>query len=456
MQAKEIRPSYETLPSGEMYSDLLDIEYMQCYDEGLDIEPLKPLMESISALKRSKEREDLANTVFEMICRLPMREGYPYDEPSDLAGIRALCRPAPELPKAVLNDRLRDQVHGAWIGRIAGCLLGKPVEGYAAERIENLLRKMNNYPMNRYFMAKDFPSDPTEREACRNDIMTHALADTIPYAIADDDTNYTVLGWKLIEQYGRDFTPENVLALWVASQPQKAYYTAEYATFNNYVNGYRPPVSALYHNPYREWIGAQIRGDYFGYINPGDPVTAADMAWRDASISHVKNGIYGEMFAAAMISAAAVTSDMETIIQTGLSQIPATSRLHEAITDVLNDFHAGMTFEQFSAAFHQKYNSPSGHVRIHTIPNAILVAAALLYGGGDFGRTICMAVQNALDTDCNGATAGSIVGMICGASAIPEQWTKPLNGQVETQIGGLGVVPITDMVERTLKHLKCC
>ena len=40
MQAKEIRPSYETLPSGEMYSDLLDIEYMQCYDEGLDIEPL--------------------------------------------------------------------------------------------------------------------------------------------------------------------------------------------------------------------------------------------------------------------------------------------------------------------------------------------------------------------------------------------------------------------------------
>ena len=180
------------------------------------------------------------------------------------------------------------------------------------------------------------------------------------------------------------------------------------------------------------------------------------MAWRDASISHVKNGIYGEMFAAAMISAAAVTSDMETIIQTGLSQIPATSRLHEAITDVLNDFHAGMTFEQFSAAFHQKYNSPSGHVRIHTIPNAILVAAALLYGGGDFGRTICMAVQNALDTDCNGATAGSIVGMICGASAIPEQWTKPLNGQVETQIGGLGVVPITDMVERTLKHLKCC
>ena len=455
MQANKICPSYASLPSHDLYSGILDVEYLQCHDEGLDIEPLKPLMESISALKPSKEREDLAHTVFQMICGLPLRKGFPYQEPSDLASIRALCRPAPELPEAVLNDRLRDQIHGAWAGRIAGCLLGKPVEGFAVERIENLLRKMNNYPMNRYFMAKDFPSDPAEREACRSDIMTHALADTIPYAIADDDTNYTVLGWKLIEQYGRGFTPENVLELWVASQPRNAYFTAEYVAFNNYIKGFRPPMSAAYQNPYREWIGAQIRGDYFGYINPGDPAAAADMAWRDASISHTKNGIYGEMFVAAMISAAAVTSDMETIIQTGLSQIPSTSRLYEAITAVLDAFHAGVTFEQFSAAFHQKYNSPIGHVRIHTIPNAILVAAALLYGRGDFSRTICMAVQNALDTDCNGATAGSIVGMVCGASAIPAQWTDPLNGRVETQIGGLGVVPITDMVERTLKHLKC-
>ena len=84
-----------------------------------------------------------------------------------------------------------------------------------------------------------------------------------------------------------------------------------------------PPHSATHRNPYREWIGAQIRGDFFGYAMPGRPGRAAELAWRDACISHVRNGIYGEMWVAAMVAAAAVTDDPRAVVAEGLAQVPA-------------------------------------------------------------------------------------------------------------------------------------
>ena len=223
--------------------------------------------------------------------------------------------------------------------------------------------------------------------------------------------------------------------------------------FCNFVKGFEPPESAKFKNPYREWIGAQIRGDYFGYINPGDPEAAAAMAFRDASISHIKNGIYGEMFVASMLAVAACTDNVKEIISGGLAQIPYTSRLYEAISRVLTDFENGVSSKDCFAAIHNHYDEYTDHGWCHTISNAMIVAAALLYGNGNFGKSICMAVQTGFDMDCNGATVGSVLGMAKGIDSIEDVWKKPINDTLHTSIFGVGTVRISNCVKQTLKHI---
>ena len=210
----------------------------------------------------------------------------------------------------------------------------------------------------------------------------------------------------------------------------------------------------MYKNVCREWIGAQIRGDYFGYINPGNPEAAAAAAYNDARISHVKNGIYGEMLVSAMIAIAAVNDNIDDIILGGLAQIPATSRLYEAIMKIYNDYKNGVSVDDCFKYIHSAYDEHTDHGWCHTISNAMIVAAGLLYGEGDFGKSICIAVSMAFDTDCNGATVGSILGMRGGIECIDDYWKKPINNKIHTSIFGVGTVDIEKAVEKTLEHIE--
>jgi len=436
-----------------VYANDLYHEWKHAFDEGKEVEQFQEECNNVANLpKDDPNRDALADKLFNKLHGAPVKNSFTFVEPSDLPEIQ-LERPTlrPKIQFDISKNALNEKVYGAWLGRIAGCLLGKPVEGYHIERLYKLLKATDNYPLKKY-IAYDVP------ENLKNEIQMWEKAAWIDLidgkAPVDDDTNYTVLGLKIIENYGKNFTPADVAEAWLSWVPLLATCTAERVAYKNLAQGLQPPASATYKNPFREWIGAQIRADFFGYVNPGNPELAADMAWRDASISHVKNGIYGEMFVAAMLAAAAVSDDIMTVLQAGLGEIPNNCRLTEKVNLMISWFESGVSQADAMRKIHEIYNEKEGHDWCHTISNAMIVVFGLLYGNKDFGHSICISVEAGFDTDCNGATVGSIIGMMIGAKNIPSYWTQPFNNLLLTTVEGYNLADISMLTEKTLELIE--
>ncbi len=271
----------------------------------------------------------------------------------------------------------------------------------------------------------------------------------------DDDTNYTVTGMALLKDKGIAFTPSDMAQFWMANLPILRTNTAERVAYRNFVDGIAPPASASFRNPYRELIGAQIRADIFGYVALGNQELAAELAWRDACISHVKNGLYGAMWVAAMLATAIVETDIRRVVEMGLTEIPRKSRLHEAIVEILDRQAAGASYSEMVDHIHGRWDETRPDHWCHTVSNAQIVAIALLYSEGDYEKAITGAVLPCFDTDCNGATVGSIIGMMLGAKSLPTKWTGVMNDTIHTDLQGYQDVSIMGLAKEMFQlHLK--
>ncbi len=443
--------------------DGLPFESAQALGEGKKAEYLDSRIRRLAASERDiEERQREAAAIYDEIETLPVRDDFPYHEPETLDAIRNACPTASQRPAEyamppagrVSFDR-PDKIRGAWLGRTAGCLLGKPVEGWKREKIIHFLKDTGNHPI-RHYLSSDVEERIRETYEIADTLFGLDIAwiNNVRCMPEDDDMNYTVLALEILEQHGSGFTMENVADAWLSRLPAFRLCTAERAAYRNFLDSVAPPGSARRRNPFREWIGAQIRADLYGYVTPGDPRSGAAMAYKDASVSHVKNGVYGAMMAAAMLSAAGVSQDAASIVSAGLSQIPAGSRLAEALRSVLEWHRRGVSWEEAVSLIHTAYDEEKSFHWGHVIPNAMIVAAALLYGESDYGKTVGLAVMSGFDTDCNGATAGSVMGMVLGAAALPEKWTAPLHDCIKTGISGACSLRITDLADRTAKVME--
>ncbi|WP_018758039.1 ADP-ribosylglycohydrolase family protein [Paenibacillus terrigena] len=422
------------------------------------------------------ERLDAAGTnesqlmdVYHALMALEPSTDFKYVEPSELEEIRT---ERPIGPRMMVNNwddsTWQDKFYGAWLGRTAGCALGKPLEAQSFmngsgdrpgwHNIKLWFEGAGQWPIRHYT-----PSESTA-EAQYNIEIAHwsslaSCGDNIRYMETDDDIRYTVLGLLMLEERGLDFSSWDVGKLWHRHLSFGQVFTAEaqsylnFARVTSHISGEQPEDweqhihwGRSYLNPYREWIGAQIRVDGYAYGAAGQPQLAAELAWRDASFSHVKNGIYGAMFCAAMIAAAFVESDVRRIIEIGLSEIPKNCRLAEDVALAVRI--AEETNDQVELVS-KIWESFKHYHPVHTNNNAALCAAALIHSGGDFEKGITTAVLGGWDTDCNGATVGSILGASLGAAALPSSWIAPLNDTLYADVSGFHPISISECARRS-------
>jgi len=431
----------------------LETERQQLIDAGRQISALtaefNALVEPSSSSPDAAESPDWQTAAVDLLDQaadLPSRPEYPYHEPNELEAIRAARPDGPRsLDIEVDSDLLDDRIAGAWVGRCAGCLLGKPVELWTGSEIRSFLRAVGRHPLDDY-LRSDVPEHIADQYRMR---ATGGFVDEVEQMPRDDDIDFTIAALDTVESHGVDFATTNVARGWLDGFPVCRLYTAERVAYRNLCNGLSAPATATTRNPYRELIGAQIRADFYGWICPGQPEEAAELAWRDARLSHVRNGCYGAMWVAAMLAAAPFVVEISDLIRTGLSEIPAESRFAEAIEHVFEWYDDDHEYDEAVAAVGERWDEETLYGKYHVISNAQIVAIALLWSDG-FSEAICRAVQAGFDTDCNGATVGSIIGLRLGREALPERWTAPLNDRTETALSGHDQPALSTLATRTV------
>ncbi len=341
----------------------------------------------------------------------------------------------------ISKSQYRDKLTAAFLGRGAGCTLGAPVEGWTLERMEEYAKEisLSEYPLKDYWPQIPNPDDPR----FETETFASYIKGTMKTLPCDDDIGYTLLALFIMEQYGTDFTLEDVAKAWV--EYITISYTAEEIALNNLKKGISPQLAAEIDNPYDEWIGADIRCDGYGYVSPCNPKKAAQMAETDALISHRNNGVYGSMYFASVISLAFCLSDPKEALIGGLEFIPEDCELALGVRWALEHYDTVKDYRHAAQLVDERY---PGMSNVHTINNACLTIYALALGKENIGKVIANAVAMAHDCDCTAATAGSIAGACFGMKGLDPHWYEPFNNKVNSYFTGEKQFLISDIIDR--------
>lgn len=370
---------------------------------------------------------------------LPVRDDWAYVEPVELDDIRATWSwDGAALDQPHDAAALEAKAYAGFLGRVCGCVLGKPVEIHTTlAKLQEAFEPVGEWPIVDYVTERVHTEGGLER---LHRSWTESVRERLAYVPPDDDIHYTLIGLQILERHGIGFTQDELADLWINQLPLRWTFGPERATLvkiglgmlNVTVEPVDASALARGFNPGEELCGAMIRADAYGYACPGRPELAAELAWRDASLTHRRTGVYGSMFAAAAIATAFVVDDPLEVVEHALGFVPRQSRFHEIVADSLVDVAGASSWQEGYAKVHGKYAEHT-HCKVFqetgTLINTMRFAESVGHGIG-------LQVMQGNDTDSYGATAGSLLGIRFGMDGLAPRWLAPFDNTIRTQLAG--------------------
>ncbi len=303
--------------------------------------------------------------------------------------------PSPASPVLDINSNaFFDKVYGCWMGKSCGGTLGTPLEKAFGE----------DEPFDVWWYPK-------------------LQAGGLP----NDDLEMQLVWLKALEDIGPQITATDLAQYWLS---YIHYNFDEYGLCRtNLKLGLLPPVAGHFNNWFKDCMGSPIRSEVWACVAPGAPRVACLYAYEDSIVDHAGGeGLYGEFFNTAIQSAAFVETDRDRLLQIGLSYVPEHTRTFVCVRAAIDAHAAGVDWKEARRrVLAADYNPNSQYAPI----NMGFQTVGWLYGE-DFGDSICKAVNCGWDTDCTGATLGSILGILGGYRSLPQKWVEPLGDGIAT------------------------
>ena len=356
--------------------------------------------------------------------------------------VAVLCSSArAEAPQSQSQERivslsrsaLLDKIKGGWAGQAIGCTYGGPTEF----RFQNtFIHDYQPLPWNRDSLRWYFENGPG----------------------LYDDIYMDLTFVEVLEKRGLD-APPGAFAEQFANAGYPLWHANQMARYN-ILNGLGPPQSGYWtNNPHADDIDFQIEADFAGLMSPGMPHAAAAVCDRVGHIMNSGDGYYGGVYVAALYSLAFVENDLHRIVEEALRMIPPESLFARTIQTVIQghredpkDWRA--TWFKVLRKWGEDIGCPEGVFSAFDIDariNAAWVVLGLLFGEGDFGKTIDISARAGDDSDCNPATAGGVLGTTIGYARIPESWKDGLSA-VETRDFQYTTISLAEAYGLSLKH----